>query len=45
MEYSRGENYQEDLWQESYSDGQTRDITKSIGKDWRETRDSRKKNN
>jgi len=41
----REENCQEDLWQENYSDGQTRDITKNIGEDWKGIRDGRKENN
>ena len=32
-ECSKGENCQEDLWQENYLDGQTKDTTKNIGKD------------
>ena len=30
-ECSGGKNYQKDLWQESYIDGQIRDIIKSTG--------------
>jgi len=40
--YSEEENCQEDLWQESYSDDQTRDTTKNIGKDWKEIGDDRR---
>ena len=36
------ENYQEDLQQESYLDGQTRDITKNIGEDWKGIGDDRR---
>ena len=30
-EHLEEENCQEDLWQENYSDGQTRDMTKNTG--------------
>ena len=31
--HSEEESCQEDLWQENYLDGQTKDTTKNIGKD------------
>jgi len=39
-EHSNGENCQEDLQQRNYIGGQTSDMTRSIGKEWRKTRDS-----
>jgi len=44
-EHSEREIYQGDLQQENYLDGQTRDITKNIGEDWKEIEDDGKKNN
>ena len=35
----KGENCQEDLWQGNYMDGQTNDMTKNTGEEWRKTRD------
>ena len=43
-ERSEGENYQEDLQWENYSDGQIRDMTKNIREDWKGIRDGEKKN-
>jgi len=34
-EHSEEENCQEDSWQENYLDGQTRDMTKNVGEDWK----------
>jgi len=39
-EHSDGENYQEDLRQRNYMGGQTSDMTKNIGEEWRRTRDN-----
>jgi len=36
-EHSDRENRQEDLWQRNYMGGQTSDMTKNIGKEWRRT--------
>ena len=44
-EFLEEEIYQGDLQQENYLDGQTRDMTKNIGKDWKEIGDSGKENN
>ena len=44
-EYLREENYQGDLWQENYSDGQTKDMTKNTGEDWRKIGDGGKEDN
>jgi len=38
-EHSNRENCQEDLQQKSYMDGQTSDMTKNIGEEWRRTGD------
>jgi len=43
-EHLEEKNCQEDLWQENYSDGQTRDTTKNIGKDWKEIGNGGKEN-
>jgi len=39
-ERSNGENCQEDLWQRNYMGGQTSDMTKNIGEEWRRTEDN-----
>jgi len=39
-ERSDGENCQKDLWQRNYMDGQTSDMTRSIGEEWRKTGDN-----
>jgi len=39
-ELSDGENYQEDLQQRNYIGGQTSDMTKNIGEEWRRTGDN-----
>ena len=41
-QYSRGENYQGDLWQGSDLDGQIKDTTKNIGEDQKEIGDNGK---
>jgi len=41
-ERSDGENCQEDLWQGNYMDGQTNDMTKNTGEEWRKTGDNRR---
>ena len=41
-QYSRGENYQGDLWQESDLDGQIKDTTKNIREDQKEIGDNGK---
>ena len=38
-EHSDGENCWEDLRQRNYTDGQTNNITKNIGEEWRKTGD------
>jgi len=38
-ERSDGENCWKDLWQRNYIGGQTSDMTRSIGEEWRKTRD------
>jgi len=38
-ERSEEENYQENLWQRNYTDGQTSNMTKNIGEEWRRTGD------
>jgi len=38
-ECSNGENCQEDLWQRNYMGGQTSNMTKNIGEEWRRTED------
>ena len=43
-EHLEEENCQEDLQQENYSDGQTRDMTKNTGEDQREIGDGGKEN-
>jgi len=35
--HSREGNYQEDSWQENYSDGWIRGMTKNTGQGWKET--------
>ena len=42
-EYLGGENYQKDLWQESYIDEQIRGIIKSTGQDQKGIGDTRRK--
>jgi len=37
---SNRENCQEDLWQRNYMSGQTSDMTKNIGEEWRKTGDN-----
>jgi len=39
-EHSNKENCQEDLQQRNYTGGQTSDMTKNIGEEWRRTRDN-----
>ena len=41
-QYSRGENYQGDLWQGSDLDGQIKGTTKNIGEDQKEIGDNGK---
>ena len=43
--HSEEESCQEDLWQENYSDGQTKDMTKNTGEDWRKIGDGGKEDN
>ena len=43
-EYLRGENCQGDSWQENFLGGQTKDMTKNIGADWREIEDDGRAN-
>jgi len=38
-EHSNRENYQEDLQQRNYMGGQTSNMTRSIGEEWRKTGD------
>jgi len=38
-EHSDGENCQKDLQQGNYIDGQTNNMTKNTGEEWRKTRD------
>jgi len=38
-EHSDGENCQEDLQQRNYMGGQTNNMTKNIGEEWRKTGD------
>ena len=44
-EHSDGENCQEDLQQKNYMNGQTSDMTKNIGEEWRRTGDDGKSRN
>jgi len=44
-ECSDRENCQEDLWQRNYMGGQTSDMTKNIGKEWRRTGNDRRARN
>ena len=44
-ERSDGENCQEDLWQGNYMDGQTNDMTKNTGEEWRKTGDDERVRN
>ena len=44
-EHSDGENCQEDLRQKNYMNGQTSDMTKNIGEEWRRTGDDGKARN
>jgi len=44
-EHSDRENRQEDLWQRNYMGGQTSDMTKNIGKEWRRTGNDRRTRN
>ena len=43
--YLEEESCQEDLQQENYSDGQTRDMTKNTGEDWRRIGDGGRESN
>jgi len=44
-ERSNRENCQEDLWQGNYTDGQTNDMTKNTGEEWRKTGDDERVRN
>jgi len=44
-ECSNRENCQEYLWQRNYMSGQTSDMTKNIGEEWRRTGDDKRARN
>jgi len=44
-ERSNRENCQKDLWQGNYTDGQTNDMTKNTGEEWRKTGDDERVRN
>ena len=44
-ELSDGENYQEDLQQRNYIGGQTSDMTKNTGEEWKRTGEDRRARN